>query len=189
MPWWTPSDALSNVQHWQHFRLGHVTPPCLADDVSEGSSTRLDFGRPPDLVEPWISPFSHFVYRYLHQEECDLSARPWDANGNEVASGKRAFEGNQAIPYLLFGPERLVQTLATLSEMKAVAIEPFCLFAYLLSFGFKPMNLLPVFLYPLVSKLEQRTLPLWRSVAALRVVVVLEKMSQDLVTSLNQEHS
>jgi len=166
--------------------LHHLASPMMF--LKEAQRVLISGGR-LILVEPWISPFSHFVYRYLHQEECDLSARPWDANGNEVASGKRAFEGNQAIPYLLFGPERLVQTLATLSEMKAVAIEPFCLFAYLLSFGFKPMNLLPIFLYPLVSKLEQRTLPLWRSVAALRVVVVLEKMSQDLVTSLNQEHS
>lgn len=40
------------------------------------------------------------------------------------------------------------------------------------------MNLLPEFLYPAVAKLERATLPLWRRLAALRVLLVLEKSSQ-----------
>ena len=130
------------------------------------------------LVEPWITPFSYFIYRYLHQEACDLAAQPWDTNGGEIAHGKKAFEGNQAIPYLLFGPRNLSRTLGALKDLKPIAVEPFCLFAYLLSFGFKAMNLLPVSLYPAVSRLERRTLPLWRRLGALRVLVVLEKTAQ-----------
>jgi hypothetical protein len=45
----------------------------------------------------------------------------------------------------------------------------------LLSGGFKPMNLLPDFLYPALSKFESATSPLWRRIAALRVLLVLEK--------------
>lgn len=130
------------------------------------------------LVEPWITPFSRFIYRYLHQEDCDLSAQPWDTNGNRSRQGKKAFDGNQAIPYLLFGPPNLAKTLTMLKDLKPISIEPFCLFAYLLSFGFKPVNMLPVSLYPIVSKLEQRTLPVWRRLAALRVLLVLEKAPQ-----------
>jgi len=128
------------------------------------------------LVEPWISSFSRFVYRYLHQEDCDLSARPWELNGSR-GPGKKAFEGNQAVPYLLFGPRAIARTLETLRNLKLINLEPFCLFAYLLSFGFKSMNLMPEFLYPAVAGFERRTLPLWRRAAALRVLLVLEKIS------------
>jgi hypothetical protein len=37
------------------------------------------------------------------------------------------------------------------------------------------MNLLPEPLYPAVSKIENATMPLWRRLAALRVLLVLEK--------------
>ncbi len=86
-----------------------------------------------------------------------------------------AFDGNQAIPYLLFGPKHRSTTLGSLPAFKIIALEPFCLFAYLLSGGFKPMNLLPESLYKAVSKFEHATLPMWRRLAALRVAIVLEK--------------
>ncbi len=28
------------------------------------------------LVEPWITPFSYFIFRFFHQERCDLSETP-----------------------------------------------------------------------------------------------------------------
>jgi SAM-dependent methyltransferase len=127
------------------------------------------------LVEPWVTPFSYLIYRYFHQEECDLSARPWELTENQAPSGKKAFDGNQAIPYLLFGPRHRSHTLGSLPGFTPLVIEPFCLFAYLLSMGFKPMSLLPEWLYPAVSKIESATLPLWRRFAALRVFLVLEK--------------
>ena len=127
------------------------------------------------LIEPWVTPFSYFIYRYFHQEDCDLSAQPWESGDSRVTPAKKAFDGNQAIPYLLFGPRLRSQTLGALPALTPLVIEPFCLFAYLLSFGFKPMNLLPEILYPAVSMLERYTLPLWRRLAALRVLLVLEK--------------
>jgi SAM-dependent methyltransferase len=127
------------------------------------------------LVEPWITPFSYFIFRFLHQERCDLSETPWLSNASGVAHEKMAFDGNQAIPYLLFGPRHRSKTLKSLPDLKLAALDPFCLFAYMLSGGFKPMNLLPEFLYPALSKFERATAPLWRGFAALRVLLVLEK--------------
>ena len=126
------------------------------------------------LIEPWITPFSYLIYRYLHEEDCDLSAQPWDSSDGPLKD-KRAFEGNQAIPYLLFAPRHLARTLACVPRLTLVVLEPFCLFAYLLSFGFKSMNLLPQFLYSPIARFERATLPLWRRFAALRVFLVLEK--------------
>ena len=127
------------------------------------------------LIEPWITPFSYLVYRYFHQEDCDLSARPWDLRNAPSRLDKKAFEGNQAIPYLLFGRGHLPQTLGFLPGMNPLVIEAFCLFAYWLSFGFKPMSLLPESLYPAISKFERRTSRFWRRFAALRVLIVIEK--------------
>jgi SAM-dependent methyltransferase len=127
------------------------------------------------LVEPWVTPFSYLIYRYLHQEGCDLSALPGNPDDGDHPREKKAFEGNPAIPYLLFGPRYRSRTLASLPSFSLLAAEPFCLFAYLLSGGFKPFNLLPEFSYPLVSRFERATLPLWRRAAALRILLVLEK--------------
>jgi SAM-dependent methyltransferase len=127
------------------------------------------------FIEPWITPFSYLIFRFLHQERCDLSETPWVADAADANSGKMAFDGNQAIPFLLFGTKHQSRTLASLPTLKIVALEPFCLFAYLLSGGFKPMNLLPESLYGAVATFERTTVPLWRRLAALRVAIVLEK--------------
>lgn len=128
------------------------------------------------LVEPWITPFSYLIYRYLHHEQCDLSACPWDVNHSQILAGKKALDGNQAIPYLLFGPRHRLETLRLTPRLNLAETQTFCLFAYLLSIGFKPMSLLPEFLYSPVSKFERATASLWRRLAALRVLLVLEKM-------------
>jgi SAM-dependent methyltransferase len=152
--------------------LHHLGTPMIF--LNEVSRILIPGGR-LILMEPWITPFSYFVFRFMHQERCDLSETPWFSNALGEAPEKMAFDGNQAIPYLLFGSKHRSNTLNSLPEFKLLALEPFCLFAYLLSGGFKPMNLLPEFLYPVVSKFERATLPLWRGMAALRVLLVLEK--------------
>ncbi len=152
--------------------LHHLEAPMTF--LKEAQRVLVDGGRLM-LVEPWVSPFSYLIYRYMHQEDCDLSAKPFAEKIPGSTQQKKAFEGNQAIPYLLFGPKNLQSTLASVPSLKPALIERFCLFAYLLSFGFKPVNLLPESLYPWVSKFEQATLPLWRSLAALRVFLVFEK--------------
>lgn len=164
------SSSISNVFGLD--MLHHLAQPMMF--LNEVQRVLLAGGR-LILVEPWVTPFSYFIYRYLHQEDCDLSARPWDANAGVWEHNKNAFDGNQAIPYLLFGPLGFSKTLGSLKDLRAITVEPFCLFAYLLSFGFKPMNLLPAFVYPVLSRLERATLPVWRRLGALRVLLVLEK--------------
>lgn len=127
------------------------------------------------LVEPWITPFSWFLFRFLHQERCDLSETPWLSSEKGSSAEKPAFDGNQAIPYLMFGSHHRSETLKALRQLQLVALERFCLFTYLLSGGFNHASLLPESLYPLLAKFEHATLPLWRSLAALRVLLVLQK--------------
>jgi SAM-dependent methyltransferase len=122
------------------------------------------------LVEPWITPFSYFIYRYLHQEDCFLDWHPGETLGDE----KDPFDANSAQPYLIFDRHwREVQ--AEIPNLSLVRTERFSLFAYLLSFGFKPINLLPERLYPTVRLVERATQPLWEPVAALRALIVVER--------------
>jgi SAM-dependent methyltransferase len=122
------------------------------------------------LVEPWITPFSRFVYTHLHQETCDLRVQPW-LDTSQFAAGKHkaAFDGNAAIPY------RLVQHPEALPEWQLERCEVFCLFTYLLSLGFKRGSLLPAAAYPFVYRMERMTAPLWRRPAALRALLVWRK--------------
>jgi hypothetical protein len=71
----------------------------------------------------------------LHQEECDLDVSSFDGGNIQRINDKKAFDGNQAIPYLLFGPRARESTLALLPDFRIVELQPFSLFAYLLSFG------------------------------------------------------
>jgi len=125
------------------------------------------------LVEPYITPFSRFIYTCLHQESCDLSARPWE-DAPLFAQDKAAFEGNAAVPYLLLERGRAAMQQA-LPHWRLHTLERFSWFTYLLSGGFKPFSLLPGPLYGLLYGLERATQPLWQSWAALRALIVWEK--------------
>lgn len=126
------------------------------------------------LIEPWITPFSRLVYTYLHQEECNLKVRPWHEADDQFEDNKNAFDGNAAIPYLVLtdGAGALEHVLP---ELRLVLVERISLFTYLLSFGFKPVNLLPMALYEPLYALEEKTRSLWTRLAALRAVIVWKK--------------
>ena len=90
---------------------------------------------------------------------------------------KKAFDGNAAVPYLLFAGQNRAMTFESLPRLRPVVIEPFCLFAYLLSFGFKSMNLLPESRIPISRSSSGRPCRCLEGFAALRVLLVLEKSS------------
>ena len=124
------------------------------------------------LVEPWITLFSRLIYTYIHQESCDMTAQPW----LDIPPGpqKQAFDGNAAIPYLLITKGHAANN-ATIPQLMLDCVEPFSSLTYLLSFGFKPISLLPLAIYPALYRLEELTRPLWTHVAALRVLLVWTK--------------
>jgi len=129
------------------------------------------------LLEPWLTPFSRFVYRNFHHEECDESVDPFAADGpfGDSEKGKHPMEGNQALPSLLFS-QRLAKTLAAIPRLKLMGLEPFGGAAYLLSLGFKTGSLAPGWAFPVLKALEQWTGRWWKPWAALRALIVLSKV-------------
>jgi SAM-dependent methyltransferase len=178
------SDSVANIFGLD--MLHHLAAPL--EFLREGARILGPGGR-LILIEPWITPFSWFIFRFFHQERCDLSETPWTVSSGNSPRGKLAFDGNQAIPYLLFGPRHRAETLQALPEFRIVALEPFCLFAYLFCGGFSHANLLPESLYPLLARLERVSEPLWRKLAALRVLLVLEKAGAKSSESKARSHA
>jgi SAM-dependent methyltransferase len=93
------------------------------------------------LIEPWVSPFSYPIYRWLHPEGCRLDLDPW-APFPDSAAGKDAFEGDASV---LWGILRSMRG----GDWSALGFSPpqrdrLNAFAYLLSLGFREGSLLPL---------------------------------------------
>ena len=119
------------------------------------------------LVEPWVTPFSYPIYRFLHQEGCRLGIDPWEPFG--PGPGKDAFEGDGALPW------KLLRSTGA-DGWRALGFEPPAVrilngFAYLASLGLKPKSLLPAPLAGPLLALDHglRRLAPWLGIRALLV--------------------
>ncbi len=104
------------------------------------------------VVEPWITPLSWPVYRFLHHEHCRLRVDPWSPFPTD---GKDSFEGDAAVPW------RMVRRTSP-GEWRALGLEPPAVqpingFAYLLSRGYRPGSWLPLPLAPTAIALDRWT--------------------------------
>ena len=93
-------------------------------------------------VEPWVTPLSFPIYRWLHQEGCRPGLDPWCPFG--AGAPKDAFEGDAAVVW------KLVRRTSG-EEWRGLGFEPPVAtprnaFAYLPSLGFRPGSLLPSWL-------------------------------------------
>jgi SAM-dependent methyltransferase len=92
------------------------------------------------LVEPWVTPFSFPIYRFLHQEDCRRPRDPWRPFA-EAGPGKDLFDGNAAIPHAIVraGAPGFWGEVG----LSAPEVTRRNAFAYLLTLGFRRRSLLP----------------------------------------------
>jgi SAM-dependent methyltransferase len=119
------------------------------------------------VIEPWITPLSYPLYRWLHQEGCRSGLDPWHPFAD--GASKEPFEGDGGVFTRL-----LRQTPA--ERWRELGLRPPRLtllngFAYLLSLGFRDRSLLPRGWAAHLIRLDRRTAALARF-AALRALVV-----------------
>ena len=123
------------------------------------------------VVEPWVSPFSFPIYRYLHQEGATLGLDP--ARPFSKGDAKAPFEGDA-------GVTRAIAMKVGEAAWRRIgyacgpALTPINGFAYLLSLGFKRPSLLPRSLAGAVIALD-RFLP--GALTAMRIDLRLRKPS------------
>lgn len=116
------------------------------------------------LIEPFVSVWGRFVYRYLHHERVDFDFE-------ESTASKEAWDGNAAIPRLALA--RVEQEIRDLRIRRV----NYCEFlAYPLSGGFSYRSLLPSPVLFALHRLEQSRLFQNRTLS-LRVIAVLEKIA------------
>jgi SAM-dependent methyltransferase len=127
------------------------------------------------LCEPYMSPLSYPVYRYLHEEGADLRA---DALAEAPSPGDAArdpFLANQAIPTLLF--ERQAPELARrFPGLRLRSLERLAGPAYPSSGGFSRAPLLPMPLWRALLAVEDHLPQALFRVLGFRLLAVVERV-------------
>jgi SAM-dependent methyltransferase len=122
------------------------------------------------MMEPYVSWLSFPVYRFLHSEGMRWNTDPFHHQSWER---KEPFEGNQAVPTLIFRKQRK-NFLEVFPRLKIIEEETMDIFLYPLSGGFHQPNLCPLFLWRFLERVERLLNPLG-SFLAFRLFIVLEK--------------
>ncbi len=123
------------------------------------------------VVEPWVSPFSFPIYRFLHQEGATLGLDP--ARPFSKGDAKAPFEGDAGVTRAIVTKVDDA-TWRRIGYARRPEFTPINGFAYLLSLGFKKPSLLPRSLAAVVIALD-RLLP--KGLTAMRIDLRARKPS------------
>jgi SAM-dependent methyltransferase len=127
------------------------------------------------MVEPAITYGSTLFYRFFHHEPVRTSA---EALAEGAPNPRRdPYDSNQAIPTILVTRER-ARFHAHFPDLRIVRVVWFGLAAYPLSGGFKPWSLLTVGMARRLLRVERAIEPLIGPLAAIRVMIVIEKKAK-----------
>ncbi len=122
------------------------------------------------IMDPYVSPASMPLYRFLHPEPVDFKQQPLTVH--EADPDRQPFDSNQAIARLLFDPP--AQSMREHYPQLTIVEQRYLSFlVYPLSGGFDHPSLIPSRLLPWMFRLEQRLARFGRQLAY-RTLVVLE---------------
>ena len=122
------------------------------------------------MMEPYVSWLSFPVYRFLHAEGMTWGTDPFL---DRALESKEPFEGNQAVPTLIFRKQRQ-KFLEAFPRLKIIHEQTMDIFLYPLSGGFHQPSFCPLFLWGLLERLERLFTPMGRFLC-FRFFIVLEK--------------
>jgi SAM-dependent methyltransferase len=104
------------------------------------------------MVEPFVTPLSRLIYRYLHPEPFEPHATTWNLPPAGPLSG-----GNDALPWIVFVRDR-ARFEQQFPGLELVSVRPHTLLVHLLSGGVMVRSLAPSWSFTSIQKLE-RALP------------------------------
>lgn len=105
------------------------------------------------MVEPWVSPWSRFVYTRFHHEPFRPDATEWTFPSNGPLSA-----ANGALPWIVFVRDRN-RFESDFPDLVIEEIRPFLPFRYLVSGGVGMRSLMPGFSHSLWKTLERMLAP------------------------------
>jgi hypothetical protein len=124
------------------------------------------------MIEPYISPVSHFVYHHYHEEPANLSVDPL-ACESQAADPKDPFASNQAIPTLLFcrGP----RFARAFPDLRVIRLRRMAGLAYPATGGLGRRPLLPFALWRALYFIDGLLPEVAFRIFGFRMLVVIEK--------------
>ena len=118
------------------------------------------------MIEPWVTAWSRFVYRYLHHEPFDPEVKDWHFQKGGPLTG-----ANQALPWIVFDRDRrkFEERFPEWQVKKINLHTPFC---YVLSGGLSFKSLLPAAAYSLCRRFEEWLQPFNRRLSMFATIVL-----------------
>ena len=100
------------------------------------------------MIEPWVTPWSTFIYRFVHHEPFNERATNW-----RLPPGGALSQANSALPWLVFNKHRSkFRTMFPRLHISSIRLHT--PFAYLISGGVRSISFAPGSGYPTIRKWE-----------------------------------
>lgn len=128
------------------------------------------------MIEPWLTPWSRFVYRLLHSEPFLPDAKEWELPRSGPLSG-----ANSALPWILFERDRL-QFEREFPELLIADIKLFMPFAYLFSGGVSLRSFAPGWAYGPLRTIELALGHMGRWTAMFALIFLIRQPEQSIPT-------
>ena len=106
------------------------------------------------MIEPWVTPWSRFVYTRLHHEPFQPETPSWELPTSGPLSG-----ANDALPWIIFARDR-IKFEQEFPQWQIEMIKPIMPFRYLLSGGVSLRGLAPGWSFGMWRQLENASQPL-----------------------------
>jgi SAM-dependent methyltransferase len=119
------------------------------------------------FIEPWVSPWSRFIFNFFHHEPFDSRDTQWEHEPVDPLSGV-----NSALPWIVFKRDRS-RFESLFGNLRIERIEPFMPFLYLFSGGLTPFTFAPRFAFGSLCALERRfsaVMKSWAMFAFIKIV-------------------
>ena len=124
------------------------------------------------MNEPWVTPWSRLIWKYLHHEPFNPTTQEWEFPQDGALSG-----ANSALPWIIFERDR-IQFEREFPEWKIQAIKLSMPFRYLLSGGVSLRSLIPGWTFGLGRWIEN-TLQPWMNTWAMFALIQLQRTSYE----------
>lgn len=143
--------------------LHHIPNPELF--FAEAEKTLACSGR-IIMIEPWVTPWSTFIYSNFHNEPFYPEADQWSFPPTGPLSG-----ANGAIPWIVFSRDR-ERFDSDFCNLEVINVFPMMPFRYLLSGGVSLRSLMPGWSFNIWRNFERLLNPLINKIAMFALIVV-----------------